>query len=48
MILKNISLLYGNNLRFIESSDVKISNKGLGYFKNTDRELEYWIATETT
>ena len=27
MILKNISLLYGNNLRFIESADVKISNK---------------------
>ena len=27
MILKNISLLYGNDLVFIESTDVKISNK---------------------
>lgn len=27
MILKNISLLYGSDLRFIESTDVKISNK---------------------
>ena len=37
------------NLKLMRGSyDVKISNKGLGYFKNTDRELEYWIATETT
>ena len=27
MILKNISILYGNDLKFIESSDVKITNK---------------------
>ena len=39
--IENIKLMRG-------SYDVKISNKGLGYFKNTDRELEYWIATETT
>ena len=38
-----------DNLKLMRGSyDVKISNKGLGYFKNTDRELEYWIATETT
>ena len=37
------------NLKLMRGSyDVKISNKGLGYFKNTDRELEYSIATETT
>ena len=37
------------NLKLMRGSyDVKISNKGLGYFKNTDRELENWIATETT
>ena len=37
------------NLKLMRGSyDVKISNKGLEYFKNTDRELEYWIATETT
>ena len=37
------------NLKLMRGSyDVKISNKGLGYFKNTDRDLEYWIATETT
>ena len=27
MILKNISVLYGNDLKFIESTNVKISNK---------------------
>jgi hypothetical protein len=37
------------NLKLMRGSyDVKISNKGLGYFKNLDRELEYWIATEQT
>tara|TARA_B100001079_G_scaffold266932_1_gene274867 strand:+ start:921 stop:1604 length:684 start_codon:yes stop_codon:yes gene_type:complete len=37
------------NLKLMRGSyDVKISDKGLGYFKNTGRELEYWIATETT
>ena len=37
------------NLKLMRGSyDVKISDKGLGHFKNTGRELEYWIATETT
>ena len=27
MILKNISILYGTDLKFIESTDVKITNK---------------------
>ena len=37
------------NLKLMRGSyDVKISNKGLGHFKNLDRELEYWIATEQT
>jgi hypothetical protein len=35
------------NLKLMRGSyDVKISNKGLGYFKNSERNLEYWIATE--
>ena len=37
------------NLKLMRGSyDVKISNKGLGHFKNTNKELEYWIATEQT
>jgi hypothetical protein len=37
------------NLKLMRGTyDVKISNKGLGHFKNTDKELEYWIATEQT
>ena len=46
----NFKMIYKiENLKLMRGSyDVKISNKGLGYFKNTDRELEYWIATETT
>jgi|TARA_B100000809_G_C15105210_1_gene518449 hypothetical protein len=39
--LENLKLLKG-------SYDVKISDKGLGHFKNVDRDLEYWIATEQT
>ena len=39
--IENLKLLRG-------SYDVKISNKGLGYFKNIERDLEYWIATEQT
>ena len=39
--LENLKLLKG-------SYDVKISDKGLGHFKNISRELEYWIATEQT
>ena len=37
------------NLKMMKGSyDVKISNKGLGHFKNCERALEYWIATEQT
>jgi hypothetical protein len=37
------------NLKLMRGSyDVKISDKGLGHFKNIDRDLEYWIATEQT
>ncbi len=37
------------NLKLMRGTyDVKISNKGLGHLKNTDKELEYWIATEQT
>ena len=37
------------NLKLMRGTyDVKISNKGLGHFKNTNKELEYWIATEQT
>lgn len=39
--LENLKLLKG-------SYDVKISDKGLGHFKNVDLDLEYWIATEQT
>ena len=35
------------NLRFMSGDyDVRISSKGVGYFKNQSRELEYWVATE--
>ena len=37
------------NLKMMKGSyDVSISNKGLGHFKNCDRKLQYWIATEQT
>ena len=39
--LENLKLMKG-------TYDVKISNKGLGHFKNTEKKLEYWIATEQT
>lgn len=35
------------NMKLLQDDyDVKISSKGLGYFKSTD--VEYWIATEAT
>jgi hypothetical protein len=35
------------NLRFLDGDyDVNISSKGVGHFKNTSCELEYWVATE--
>lgn len=35
------------NLRFLDGDyDVNISSKGVGHFKNTACELEYWVATE--
>jgi len=35
------------NLRFLDGDyDVNISSKGVGHFKNTQCELEYWVATE--
>ena len=37
------------NLKLMRGSyDIQISNKGLGHFSHTTKELEYWIATETT
>lgn len=37
------------NLKMMRGSyDVSISNAGLGHFSHTTKELEYWIATETT
>ena len=35
------------NLRFMNGEyNVNISSKGVGYFKNANCELEYWVATE--
>jgi hypothetical protein len=35
------------NLRFLDGDyDVNISSKGVGHFKNSTCELEYWVATE--
>ena len=35
------------NLKMMKGSyDVKISNKGLRHFRNCDKDLQYWIATE--
>ena len=37
------------NLKLMRGSyDVEISNAGLGHFSHSAKELEYWIATETT
>ena len=37
------------NLKLMRGSyDVRISNKGLGHFSHSTKELEYWIATETS
>lgn len=37
------------NLKLMRGSyDVSLSNKGLGHFSHSTKELEYWIATETT
>lgn len=37
------------NLKLMKGSyHVQLSNKGLGYFSHTTKELDYWIATETT
>ena len=37
------------NLKLMRGSyDVRISNAGLGHFSHSTKELEYWIATETT
>lgn len=37
------------NLKMLRGSyDVRISNKGLGHFSHNTRELQYWIATETS
>ena len=37
------------NLKLTRGSyDVRISNAGLGHFSHSTKELEYWIATETT
>ena len=37
MILKNISVLYGNNLKFIESTNVKITNQ---YFEKISTKIK--------
>ena len=36
------------NLKFIDGSyDVKISQKGIAHFKNTNVPIEYWVMSET-
>lgn len=35
------------NLKFIDGNyDVKLSSRGIGYFKNTSFPVEYWVSTE--
>ena len=36
------------NFKFLDDDyEVVLSSKGVGYFKNTNRAVEYWVATET-
>jgi hypothetical protein len=36
------------NLKIISGSyDVSISSKGISHFKNKNRNIQYWITTET-
>ena len=36
------------NFKFLDDNyEVVLSSKGVGYFKNTNRAVEYWVATET-
>ena len=37
MILKNISILYGTDLKFIESTNVKITNKKFQKIKKNQK-----------
>ena len=36
------------NFKFLDDNyEVVLSSKGVGYFKNVNRAVEYWVATET-
>ena len=44
MILKNISLLYGNDLKFIESTNIKITDQKFQKFNlkiNSSKEKKF-------